>query len=197
MKFFQSFAIALLFVLVAGAGLVQAQTLKLGYTNIELIIANMPETKYAQQELQTHERKLQEQYQVKYSYAQSKQEEAAQKKQQGKLTPDQEKAAIDELKKLEEEIKQFAEESQTSLAKKRETLFGPIIEKVQKAVDDLAKEEGYTYVFNTGTGQGGSVLLHAPPQDNITEKVLKKLGITLPKEDPAGNKPAATGTNPK
>jgi outer membrane protein len=91
MKLIKATATALLLALVATASM--AQNLKLGYTNIEFILANMPEARQVQQELQTYERKLQEQYNVKLSYAQSKQEEYSQKKQQGKLTPDQERRA--------------------------------------------------------------------------------------------------------
>jgi outer membrane protein len=53
-------------------------------------------------------------------------------------------------------------------------LTSPIIEKARKAVEDVATENSYTYVFNSTEG----LLLYATPSDDITDLVKAKLGIT-------------------
>ena len=55
----------------------------------------------------------------------------------------------------------------------------PALDKLQKAIDDVAKENGYTYVFNSDAGFGTTpVLLHGPEDGNISDLVLKKMGVT-------------------
>jgi len=72
--------VLLTFILVASA---YAQSGKIGYTNLELIIGLMPEYKQIEKDLQ--------QYQQKLQYAQTKLEEYQQLRQEGKLTPEQDK----------------------------------------------------------------------------------------------------------
>jgi outer membrane protein len=60
----------------------------------------------------------------------------------------------------------------------------------------VAKEEGYTYIFNTSAG-GTTIMLFGPAEDDVTDKVLKKMGITRPAPTPAPSTPAApAGTTP-
>ena len=64
----------------------------------------------------------------------------------------------------------------------------------------MAKENGYTYVFNSDAGYGTTpILLHGPDEHNISELVLKKMGVPVPAKDstkttttPAPAKPATT-----
>ena len=43
----------------------------------------------------------------------------------------------------------------------------------------MAKENGYSYVLNSDAGYGTTpVLLHAPDDANISDLVLKKMGVT-------------------
>lgn len=50
-------------------------------------------------------------------------------------------------------------------------LMEPLVEKIKKAIEEVAKEKGYTYVIND------QVLLVSPPSDDITNLVRKKLGL--------------------
>ncbi len=62
---------------------------------------------------------------------------------------------------------------------KRQELLEPVLEKLQAAIDAVAAEQGYTYILNQSTGSGVSVLLHGPEEADITEALMKKLGIEL------------------
>jgi outer membrane protein len=73
----------------------------------------------------------------------------------------------------------------------------PVVQKIQKAIDAVAKENAYTYIFNLDAGANTTpILLVAPEENNITELVLKKLGVDPSKATttaaPSANKPAAT-----
>ncbi len=173
----------LVLILTAFAWTTKAQSGKIGYTNLELIIGLMPEYEQVEKELQQYQQKLVEQLQIKQQYAQSKLEEYQQLRQEGKLTPEMEKQMQEELIKLDNEIQTFAQTSQEKILQKRQEKLTPIVEKVKKAIDEVAEAEGYEYILNSTNSSGVSNILHAPEKHNITEKVLKKLGIELPKEE--------------
>ena len=62
------------------------------------------------------------------------------------------------------------------LQNKESELTEPIISKARDAVEAVAKENGYTYVFNSTEG----LLLYAQPSDDIMDMVKAKLKITKP-----------------
>lgn len=78
-----------------------------------------------------------------------------------------------ELQDLNQRIQDFQGSAQQSLQKKEEELTTPIIDRAKKAVKDVAKDGGYTYIFNSAEG----LLLFAEPSDDILPLVKKKLGI--------------------
>ena len=59
------------------------------------------------------------------------------------------------------------------IAAKREELYKPILEKLNKAVRDVSKELGYILVFDTST----NALLYGDESLDVTERVKTKLGI--------------------
>jgi outer membrane protein len=171
----------LLILFLAGARPVLAQPLKIGYTNIELIVGLMPEAKQMQGALATHERKLMEQINIKKQYFESLVSEFREKKERGEFKPEEEQKKIEEIQRLESEIQKFVEDSERSFNKKKEEMLEPILEKLQKTIDEVATENGLTYVFNSGIS-GSSIILKGPKSDNITLKVLDKLRIEVPAE---------------
>lgn len=54
----------------------------------------------------------------------------------------------------------------------QQELIAPTLDKLQKAIDEISKTEGYTYVLNQSTSTGVSTILFGPESDNITEKYL-------------------------
>jgi outer membrane protein len=173
--------------LAGSVGTAAAQGQKTGYTNMRLLFAAMPEAAGIQQTLQTHERKLQENMNVKRSYAQGKLEEYQQLMADKKLSPEERAAKEKELEQLQAELQKYQEEMQGSFQKKQEELTAPVIEKIKKNIDELAATEGYAYILDQ------QVVLHGPAGDDISERVLKRMGVQMPKPAPAGApKPAAT-----
>lgn len=78
-----------------------------------------------------------------------------------------------EINDLKERLDAFEVQATQDLQNKEMELTAPIIEKARKAVEEVAKENGYTYVFNSTEG----LLLYATPSDDISEMVKIKLGI--------------------
>lgn len=78
-----------------------------------------------------------------------------------------------EILDLNQRIQDFQYTGQQQLSEKEAELMNPLIEKARKAVEEVAKENGYTYIFNST----GGILIYAEPSDNILELVKKKLKL--------------------
>ena len=78
-----------------------------------------------------------------------------------------------EIQDLQGRIEEFQASAQQELQNKESELTKPIIDKASNAVKEVAKELGYTYVFNSSEG----LLLYSDPGDDILPLVKKKLGI--------------------
>ncbi|RMG21612.1 MAG: OmpH family outer membrane protein [Bacteroidetes bacterium] len=175
MKIKTFFLMCLVLVGLAGTSFAQ----KIGYANVDLILVYMPETKSMNQTLQTYQQKLGEQLQSKQQYAQSKLQEYQAKAQNG-ATEEELKPLQEELIRLDEEIKKAAADADQKLLKRRQELLQPITEKLGNAIKAVATEQGFDYVLNTVDGSGVSLVLHGPEGNDITETVMRKLGIQLP-----------------
>lgn len=156
---------------------------KIGYTNIELILAYMPEAKTLETTLGTYQKKLAEKLKVKDDYAQAKLQEYMDLSEANRLSPTDKEAREKELMKLDEEIKKLAEDAEFDLMTKRSELLAPVLEKLQNAINTVAKENGYTYVLNQTTSAGVSTILYGPEEDDLTKKIMTKLNIQIPDEE--------------
>ena len=176
---------AVAFFFVSAVSFAQAPV-KIGYTNVDYVLSQMPESKQIEADLKAYSSQLEAQLKSKYSEFETK----GQAYQKGAATmtdvvkADKEK----ELMALRTSIEEFQKNADASLQKKQQSLMEPALDKLQKAIDDVAKENGYTYVFNSDAGFGTTpVLLHGPEDGNISDLVLKKMGVTPVK---AGTTPA-------
>lgn len=68
-------------------------------------------------------------------------------------------------------MQKFENDAQTELQDYEMSLMQPLIAEIKAAINEVAKEKGYTYVINE------QVLLVSPPADDITNLVRKKLGL--------------------
>lgn len=159
----------------------QAQV-KIGYTNIELVLAYMPDAKQMEKDLQTFQKKLTEKLKVKDDYVKQKYQEYLELKERG-MTPGDQESREKELVKLDEEVQKLAADSEYDLLAKRQELLEPILKKLQTAIDAVAAAEGYSYILNQTTSAGVSTILYGPDEADVTEKLFAKLGIPMPKDE--------------
>ena len=90
------------------------------------------------------------------------------------------------------ELQNWQSSAQQLIEAKQNSLLQPVYDKVLKAIDDVAKEKGYTYIFNRES------LLVGPPADNILPMVAEKLKVKLPPanaQNQPGQKPPTTTKN--
>jgi outer membrane protein len=178
-----------LFVLSLGFFAAQAQTApttKIGFADVDYIFTQMPEAKQVEAELKTTQTMLQNQIT-------SKQQEFQRKvKEYNDNLPnmlDAVRANTErELGQLQENLQKLQQDAQTTIQNKQGQLMEPVYKKVSKAIEDVAKENQFTYVLTSQIG-GLDVILYADEKMDVSDLVLKKMGITP--------KPAPTTTAPK
>jgi len=78
-----------------------------------------------------------------------------------------------ELADLETRIQTFQQQADTDLQEKQVELLQPILDKAKNAITAVAKENGYTYIFDVGTG----AFLFYEKGDNVLPLVKVKLGL--------------------
>ncbi|MFN3403375.1 MAG: OmpH family outer membrane protein [Cytophagaceae bacterium] len=153
---------------------------KIGYTNLDYILSQLPEAKQIESELQAYEKQLQNQLQSKYGEYEKKLQDYEKSAKSGVMTDVVREDKEKELMNMQKSIREFEENAQSSLQKKQVSLLEPVLEKVQKAIDQVGEENGYSFILSTHADYGGSaIILYAKnKEDNISDLVLKKLGVT-------------------
>jgi outer membrane protein len=170
------FLLAALFV----AGVSQAQAQKSGYISVEQVVYLMPEVgkidtvlqKFQTDSLNAEFASLVQEYQYKDSILN--------KTDTTKIPVAIKRQHRQDLEQIAYQVQNWQQISQNVMQSKSQELMAPVYQKVMKAINDVAKENGYAFVYNQ------EVLLVAPPSDNLLPLVAKKLNLKLPAQQQPG-----------
>lgn len=155
-----------------------AQGFKVGYTNVEYILEYHPKIKEIQSQIETETSVYRKEIETKTQEFQTKlqQYQSSQAMMSDIAKAEKEK----ELQFLQNSIQDMQQNAQLKLMQKQQTLLDPILQEVEKVIDEVASAEGYDYVFNGSTSNGTSIVLYAKNKgDNLTAKIFEKLGIPI------------------
>ena len=148
--------------------------IKLGHINSQDLFTSMPESDSAQKQLETIAKQYEEtleQLQVEFNKKYEEYSKLAQDATVGELIL---RTKEEELQTLQQRIQSFQQEAQGEIARKRTELFKPVQDKALKAVSDVARENGFTYIFDMAVG---TVVFAADNTVDILPLVKKKLGL--------------------
>lgn len=151
----------------------QLDAQKFGYINSKALLAEMPEVKQANSNLEALQKQLQKRGQQMLQSLQTKYQDLQRKEQQGELSPKQLEEEAKMLKQQEEEIAKFEQDMQKQLVEKENQLLQPILEKVNNAIRKVAADNGYTYIFDASLG----FILYADESTDVTNLVKAELGF--------------------
>ena len=152
-----------------------AQAQKFGIVNSGAILEAMPEVKEAESNLETLGKQLQAKGEKMMQDFQLKYQELQRKVQAGEITPKDQDTQAAALEEERNKIVQYDQDMQKQLGDKKEALLAPILDKVKTAIDAVAKENSFTYIFDGSPGIG--VILYADASTDVTALVKAKLGI--------------------
>ena len=185
--------LVLLVVLGITAFAAQAQTpSKVGYADVDYIFSQMPEAKQIESELKSLQAQLKNQIESKGQEFQKKLKDY---NQNIASMPEAVRANTErELQQLQQNLEKLQQDAQTNIQNKQNQLMEPVYKKVGKSIEDTAKENGYTFILNQQIG-GLDVILYGDEKSDISDLVLKKMGIT-PKPQTATPATTAPATTP-
>jgi outer membrane protein len=167
---------------------VMAQNQKIGHVSSQEIIALMPEVdnlnakmKESQDAWEKELLKMREEYYTKVKSFQDT---------QATLSESIKQARQAELADMEQRISNLNQTAQDDLAKKQQELAAPILDKVKKAIGDVATENGFSYIIDNSS----QILVYAGNNAiDVTPLVKKKLNL---KDRPAVQSTATPSTTP-
>lgn len=158
-------------------------TVKIGFADPDYILLQMPEYKKVEADLKSVENQLRAQldkstkeFQAKYTDYQ---------KNINTMLDAVRQNTERELQQLQANIEKLQQDAQATMAAKQNQLLEPVLTKIGKAIEDVAKEQGYTLIL-TSQVNTMDVVLYGDEKVNVSDLVLKKMGIT----------PKPEGTNP-
>ena len=144
---------------------------KFGYIDSQELLLLMPERKNAETEVQEFAKSLESQLAAMTSeYQQSVENYQTNESTYTELVK-QDKIA--EITSLEQRIQSFQQNAQQALQNKEKELLEPILQKARDAIQEVAKERNYPYIFDKSMG----TLLYVSESENIISEVRKKLGL--------------------
>jgi len=173
-----SIQIALMVVGLLFAGNTVSAQQKLGHINSSELLQAMPEMKVADGSFQTFAKGKQTALELMDSERQKKivvyQEKAKTISEANKeLIGKELEVLAKEIQDMEKRIADIQQKAQEELTAKRSELYQPIFKKAEDAVRVVAKEKGYTYVFDVS--QPGVVYFDSG--DDLLAAVKTKLGV--------------------
>lgn len=164
--------IVVLVAMLAFAGSAMAQkTIKLGHINSNELMQIMPGRDTAMNLLQKDVEDLQAELEsMKKEYETRVNDYLAKKDQLSELIR---KTKESDLQAMGARIEESQANAQKRLEERQEALFKPIVDRAKAAIEQVGKENGYTYIFDAGMG----TILYSQDSDDIMPLVKKKLGL--------------------
>ena len=166
--------IAALIVVVAFAGKnAMAQSFKFGHINSDELIQTMPEYDSATVKLEKFRKELVNALELMGVELNNKNE--AYQKESKNLSDIVKQTKEQELVDMQKRIQDFQNNAQTQLQNKQTEVFQPIYAKVDKAIKDVGKENGFFYVFDVA--KGALLYFDETKSVNVMPLVKTKLGL--------------------
>lgn len=166
------FTLVAVVALSAFATVANAQTFKFGHIDSGALLQQMPEREQARVQLEKYAKQLQDQMSAMQTEFETKYQ--AYMEQADSLPQVLRETKERELAEIQQRFQVFQQTAQQDLSTKEGELLQPIIEKAKNAIDEVAAENGFIYVFDMSTG---AILYNSDQSTDLLPLVLKKLGI--------------------
>jgi outer membrane protein len=168
--------IAIITILVAFMGHnTMAQTLKFGHVNAEELIQALPEFDTASTKLEKFRKDLINALELMTVELNNKND--AYNKESKNLTDIVKQTKEQEIMDMNRRIQEFQTNAQTQLQDKNVELFQPIYKKVDKAIKDVGKENGFIYVFDVSPSKSLLLFFDETKSTNLITLAKAKLGL--------------------
>lgn len=162
--------IAIVMAVIAFSGSAMAQkNVKLGHINSQELMQIMPGRDSVQSVLQKEVAELESTLKTMYAEYETRSNDYLQN--QAGWTDLIRQTKQREIQDMQARIEEFRQNAQTKMQEREAELTKPIIDRAKKAIEDVARDGNYTYIFD------GAALLFSQDSEDIMPQVKKKLGL--------------------
>lgn len=157
-------------ILVFAFNFINAQT-NFGYINTDLVLSQMAETEEVGDRLQMLGESYDQEFKTIYE-----EYDAKKKKYESEASTISEsinRVRAQELLSLEEGMQQFRQNASNDMSLKQREFMAPVIEKMNRAIEEVAKSKNIDFVFDTSQRN----LAYSNEVYNLISAVKEKLGI--------------------
>lgn len=172
MKRFIGIAALTIFVSLAGHN-AMAQTMKFGHVNSDELIQALPEFDTANVKLEKFRKGLINELELMSVELNNKNDSYT--KESKNLSDLVKKAKEQEIVDMQKRMQDFQAGAQQQLQDKQVELFQPVYARVDKAIKDVGKENGFMYVFDVA--KGALLYFDETKSTNIMALAKAKLGL--------------------
>ncbi|MCZ6671511.1 MAG: OmpH family outer membrane protein [Verrucomicrobia bacterium] len=148
---------------------------KIGFVSTEAIIALLPMTKRANDELADMQTKFLTQGQGMQADMKAKYDELVAKNETGQLSDNLKQLGQQEMTQMQQDLNEHSQRSQETLTKRRNVLFKPILKQVNETIQQVSKDLGFDIVLDVQ--EAG--LLYGKSDYNLTREVLIAMGVDV------------------
>ncbi|MFC2137314.1 OmpH family outer membrane protein [Bacteroidota bacterium] len=148
------------------------KSIKIGHIDSQELLSLMPESDSARIVMENETKSIQDQLELMQVEFNNKYNDYVTK--MDSLSKFIRQSKEQELQDLQQRIQIFEGNAQQSLQQTQAELFQPIIDKAQKAIEEVGNENGFTYIFDSSIG---SIVYKSDDAEDIMELVKAKLGI--------------------
>ena len=143
---------------------------KLAHYDESEIISLMKDTETAERTLKS----LSDQYEAEMTKMEGEYTRKASEYQQGQPSWDEtiKRVRMEEIHTIKLKMQNYYDMASKTLSDKRNELYVPVHKKIDQAVAEVAKEQGFLYVWDVK-----DLKYHSPQAVDITNMVKRKLGI--------------------
>lgn len=163
----------ILFVVLASVSTIgYSQELKFAHIDIQKMVSTLSDKVQADKKLQDEATKLQTQLKIMSDELEKKYTDYMAEKDS---LPELVRSIKEkEIQDQNQRIQNYNQLAQQSLGQKEQELLKPIVDKVQKAIDEVGAEQGFIYIFDVSSK---AIVYHSDKSVDAEVLVKAKLGI--------------------
>jgi len=166
----------LLTILITTFPLIAAAQLKVGVMNPERVMDALPETEQVQRDLEQFVQQKQQEFTNEYSVWIEAVGEFEERVESGAISSQERQQEEQRLMEKEEDLENLERRIQNQIQTRQNELLSPIMQRVESAMEEVARELDLEYVLNKQTSQGDLVIFYASDRGvDITDRVIEKL----------------------
>ena len=163
-----------LFCLALTASMTSLQAQKFGHLNVGNLLSSMPEAASADKSLETYQTQLVAKGEEMALALKTDYETFSAAVQQGTKTQAQIQEKQQQLQREQEKIAAYEQKVMQDLTKRREELLAPLLDRVNNAIQEVGKENGFTFIFDSSIY---NAVMFAEDSTDVDGLVRAKLGL--------------------